>query len=210
MQVPTTSVIVIEDDPALLQELAARVTANPELRLLDTATDLDGARALLSCAPPSLVALDLGLPGGSGLSLVAPARQRGHSIVVHTVPEDDCTVFEALRHGAAGYLLKGDPTVDLVAGLLLMRDGGALVSPRIARKVLASFSQSLAPPPEAALLTARERSVLELFGHGCTYGEVANMLGMSVNTVRTHVRRAYEKLHVSSKLEAVSVLAGRR
>lgn len=207
MRAPTASVILVEDDRALLRELAARVAARPDLRLEGTASDLGGAARLLDTAPPSLVALDLGLPGGSGLSLVAPARARGHTVVIHTVREDDAAVFEALRQGAAGYVVKGDPSVDLVTGLALTRDGGALVSPRIARRVLASFASAPAISREEALLTPREREVMELFGHGSTYREVGDMLGMSINTVRTHVRRVYEKLHVCSKAEAVSLLA---
>lgn len=201
------SVILVEDDRALLGELVARIEASPDLHLAGAVSDLRSAASLLASAAPSLVALDLGLPDGSGLSLVTPARARGHTVVVHTVREDDGAVFEALRQGAAGYVVKGDATVDLVTGLVLTRDGGSLISPRIARRVLASFSAPPSVSAEEALLTPREREVMELFGHGSTYGEVAGMLGMSINTVRTHVRRAYEKLHVCSKAEAVSRLA---
>lgn len=202
------TVVLVEDDRVLLAELAALVGASQDLRLAGTASDLDEAARLVARAPPSIVALDLGLPGGSGLALVGPARERGHTVVVHTVRADDDTIFEALRLGAVGYVVKGDPTIDLVRGLALTRDGGALVSPRIARRVLASFSAPTASPAEASL-TVREREVMDLFGHGSTYREVGDMLGVSINTVRTHVRRAYEKLHVCSKAEAIALLARR-
>lgn len=202
------TVILVEDDAVLLSELAALVRASGDLELVGTASDVAEAERLLARARPAIVAMDLGLPDGSGLSLIGPARERGHTVVVHTVRADDDAIFEALRQGAVGYVVKGDTTVDLVRGLALTREGGSLVSPRIARRVLASFAS---PPTSAAAdaLTAREREVMDLFAHGSTYREVGDMLGMSVNTVRTHVRRAYDKLHVCSKAEAVSLLARR-
>jgi DNA-binding NarL/FixJ family response regulator len=201
------TVILVEDDAVLLSELAALVRASGELELVGTASNVAEGERLLARARPAIVALDLGLPDGSGLSLIGPARERGHTVVVHTVRADDDAIFEALRRGAVGYVVKGDTTVDLVRGLALTREGGSLVSPRIARRVLASFAS---PPASAAdVLTVREREVMDLFAHGSTYREVGDMLGMSVNTVRTHVRRAYDKLHVCSKAEAVSLLARR-
>jgi DNA-binding NarL/FixJ family response regulator len=108
--------------------------------------------------------------------------------------------------GAGGYLLKSDVVTGLTAALESLRTGGAPISPRIARLLVEHLVQ---PARDEALITPREREVVELFATGATYNEVARILHISVNTVREHVRHLYEKLHVNSKTEAVRMLQKR-
>ena len=216
-----TRVLVIEDDPIVRDELCAVVAAVPGFALAGSASGAKDALALFAASPPSLALLDLGLPDGSGLDLIEPARARGHQCIVITVHEDDPTVFRAIERGAAGYLLKAQGPSAVGEALEATRAGEAFVSPRIARRLLTFFrtrggERAVPDPPrdlprdDGASLTAREREVIELFSRGLTYAEVAGLFGISINTVRSHVRQSYEKLHVCSKAEAVTALLLRR
>jgi DNA-binding NarL/FixJ family response regulator len=123
--------------------------------------------------------------------------------VILTVFDDDAHLFDSLRAGAVGYLLKDDLFEHLLPSLDDVCAGGAPMSASIARRVLRSFRAPAEPAaPEEPALTPREVEVLGLLARGCTYDEVARMLAISPNTVRTYIRSTYEKLHVSSKTEA--------
>ncbi len=204
-----TSVLIVEDDPVLRHDLTAQVAAAEGFVCLGTAEDATAGRALIDASPPSIVLLDLGLPDGSGLDLIAPARCRGHQCLVITVHDDDRSVFTAIERGAVGYLLKSQGFSVLAEALAATRAGESFVSPRIARRLIAALGPPAAPHPSATL-TPREFEVIELFTRGLTYTEVARLCGISVNTVRTYVRQSYEKLQVSSKAEAVTTLLGSR
>jgi DNA-binding NarL/FixJ family response regulator len=125
--------------------------------------------------------------------------------------DDDDKVYQALSAGASGYLLKSDAAARVGEALGVLKEGGAPISPMIARRLLDDFRSRAAPRPAAsepapaeAELTPREREIIELFAKGATYEDVARILSMSVNTVRHHVRGMYKKLHVCSKAEAVT------
>lgn len=153
---------------------------------------------------------DLELRDGSALPLIPIAVARGMSVLVLTIWDDDVRVYQALAAGAGGYLLKGDASAGRVAEAIgVLVDGGAPISPTIARRLLDDFRlrapKAPAPTPDVALLTDREREIIELFAKGATYDEVASLLTLSVNTVRHHVRSMYRKLHVCSKTEAVTL-----
>lgn len=203
------SVLTVEDDPVLRGEIAAQIAAAPGFVDGGAAEDLRGALALIQSSRPSIVLLDLGLPDGSGLDLIAPARGHGHQCLVTTVHDDDRSVFTAIERGAVGYVLKSQGPSSLVDALAVTQAGESYVSPRIARRLLAALGPAPSPSP-ASTLTPRELEVIELFCHGLTYAEVARLCGISVNTVRTYVRQSYEKLHVSSKAEAVTTLLASR
>lgn len=208
MSTAAIPVLVVEDDPVLRQDLAEHIARCEGFVVGGAASDANDALALILAARPSIVLLDLGLPDGSGLELIAPARSRGHQCLIYTVRDDDRSVFAAIERGAVGYVLKSQSAPALTEALKATRAGESFVSPRIARRLLAALGAP-APVP-AAGLTEREQEVIELFSRGLTYAEVAKVCGISVNTVRTHVRQSYEKLHVNSKAEAVTTLLGRR
>lgn len=199
--------LIVDDDARIREALRFLVEGSGEIEVVGEAATIEGARALLARDTPDVVLLDLGLPDGSGVDLLNGMRAAGRApiAIVLTVFDDDTHIFDALRAGAVGYLLKDEIVHRLLPSLREALEGGAPMSPSVARRVLESFH--LAPPsqptaPEEAALTPREHEVVELIARGATYEEVGRMLGVSTNTVRSHIRRAYEKLHVSSKAEA--------
>lgn len=196
--------ILIEDDPrvrAAVRNLLSDVPSAP-YTWLGEADSLAAARALCARVRPDVLLLDLELPDGRGEDLLREFRTAYPSCValVLTVFADDGHVFEALRAGAVGYLLKEDIPARLRTSLDELAVGGSPMSPRIARRVLESFA---APRPLQATLTGREREVTELLARGLTYADVGVSLGITTNTVRTFIRSIYDKLQVESKTEAV-------
>lgn len=193
-------VVVIDDDP-LIRSAVRRLLSNSSFLVSDEAESIATARAMLRRDRPDVILLDLGLPDGSGLELLESIGG-DRRVVVLTASDDDHHVFEAFRAGAIGYLLKHELAGRLQSAVREALDGGAPMSPAIARRVLESFRR----PPQATdddELTAREREVIELIARGSSYDEVGLALDISTNTVRSHVRKAYEKLRVSSKSGAV-------
>jgi RNA polymerase sigma factor (sigma-70 family) len=204
-----TGVLVIEDDAVIRRELVARINADAELVVRAEAATVRGAQLAIEAADVRLALLDLHLPDGSGLQLLPAARARAIDVLILTISDADANVFGALAAGASGYLLKADALATVNDSLKDLRDGGSPISPRIARRLVAELRTRKSDErlsEEAALLTVREREVIDLFCRGATYAEVAQALGISINTVRQHVRKIYDKLHVSSKAEAVVAL----
>ncbi len=195
---------LVEDDPsicAVVRELLSAALGD-RYALCGVATTLAEGRALLRESSVELLLLDLGLPDGSGLDLLRElsTARPALSVLVLTIFDDDAHVFEALRAGAVGYLLKDELMDRLPMALDELRSGGAPMSPSIARRVLRSFAQPVEPLER--VLSEREREVVELLAVGATYNEIGRGLSISANTVRTHIRSLYEKLHVASRTEA--------
>jgi DNA-binding NarL/FixJ family response regulator len=201
----TSRVVVVEDDPVVRAEVAARILQSGELELAGEASTLAAARQLVARVRPAFAVCDLQLPDGNALTLLPELRAAGIAVLVLTVSADDVDVYRALACGAGGYLLKSDALDKVREALVSLRDGGAPISPRIARWLMDDFRARAAQEPtaETPRLTPREWEVVEQFSTGATYVEVGRALDMTVNTVRQHVRSLYEKLHVCSKTEAV-------
>lgn len=196
--------VLIEDDPgvrAAVRELLPQGSGAP-CACVGEAGTLAEARALCARTRPDVLLLDLGLPDGNGANLLRELRAQNLESValVLTVFGDDAHLFEALRAGAVGYLLKEDIPARLLSSLEELVAGGAPMSPSIARRVLGSFATHECAP---TILTPREGEVTELLAQGMTYAEVGTILGVTTNTVRTFIRAIYDKLHVSSKTAAV-------
>jgi len=213
--VPTLRVLTLEDDALVRGEIARAISTCAGFEVVGDAGTVAAAARLLEQFKPDLALFDLALPDGSALPLIARARAIGTDVIVLTVSEDADVVYRAIAGGATGYLLKGNVFAQVVEALRLVREGGASISPRIARRLFEDLRTRPKPPeppeppePEPPTLTQREREILELFSAGSTYREVAKMLEISVNTVRQHVRNLYEKLHVCSKTEAVIAARG--
>jgi DNA-binding NarL/FixJ family response regulator len=122
------------------------------------------------------------------------------------VQDDDDHLYQAICAGAAGYLVKGASPEQVVAAVCELYAGGSPMSPGIARRVLRALAERRAPAPEIERLTDREREVLEQLAQGYRYKEIADRLSVSLDTVRTHVRNLYDKLHVSSRTDALNKL----
>lgn len=209
-------VVVLEDDPVVRRSVVAQIEKSERFTVVGEAADFAAAEKLLATTDAKIGVFDIELRGGSTLTLMPLAVERGMSVLVLTIWEDDDRLYRALAAGAGGYLLKANATPSQVAESLgTLLDGGAPISPAIARRLLDDFrgrfppKREVAPTPDIGSLSAREREIIELFAKGATYDEVADLLDVSVNTVRHHVRSMYRKLHVCTKAEAVTLAYAR-
>jgi len=199
---------LVEDDPTVRELLHSYLCAQPEFACVLVAESAEALLAWLPDAvqPPQLILLDINLPGLSGLDALPLVRALAPQaeVVMQTVYEDTDNIFEALRRGASGYLLKSTPLPQLKAGLLDVALGGSPMSRSVARKVLNYFKPG--PLTLPTVLTAREREVVERLVEGQTEKQVATRLNLSLQTVHAHVKSIYRKLHVSSRSELLSRL----
>ena len=152
-----------------------------------------------------LALTDIQLPGKSGIDFTAWLKPLRPDIqfMVLSVYDDADNVFKALKAGASGYILKNTPATKLIESLQDLRRGGSPMSSQIARKVVSAFQQEITYIDAKEALSDREREVLQWLSKGYSYKEIAATLFISIETVRTHIRNIYEKLHVANKLEAL-------
>src|SRR5260370_37193913 len=198
-------VAIVEDHPRTREGLAALISGTQGYRTVGKFGSMEEALAKFEREPADVALADIGLPGMSGTEGVRKlkARYPALQILMLTVYADNDHIFESICAGASGYLLKDTPPTKLLEAISELKDGGAPMSPEIARKVVQMFQQ-VAPPKETdARLSTREIEVLKLLADGHVYKTAAETLSLSVDTIRFHVRNIYEKLHVHSKSEAV-------
>lgn len=201
-----TLVSIVEDDPEAKSRLEASIASQPWLAL--DAAYATGSEALLGLAAraPDVLLVDLGLPDMSGLEVIrwVAKRHPACDILVVTIFGDESHVMAALEAGARGYLLKGSLTHDIALDIRDVREGGSPLSPGIARQLLARFMPAEGEAcAKDATLSPREREILRTIAKGFSYAETARLLGITVGTVHTHLKRVYRKLAVNSKTEAV-------
>jgi DNA-binding NarL/FixJ family response regulator len=202
------NVALVEDDALLRDALAHAVEQDHALRLIGRYADAETFLAALRTNTPEVVIMDLNLPGISGIACTEQAKRIAPhlQILVCTVQDDDDSLFKALCAGATGYMLKDAPPERVAAAVKELHAGGSPMSAAIARRVIASFQKPKPKSKELDLLTERERQVLEHLAEGYRYKEIADRLFLSIETVRTHVRNLYDKLHVSSRTDALNKL----
>lgn len=207
---PMATVAIVEDD-AKTSRLLADLLAEAGFAAGPVCADAETARMLLVGARPDIVLMDIDLPGASGIECVR--RLKPHlprtQFVMITVYEDAENIYDALAAGAVGYLLKRAVATELAPALHDVLAGGSPMTSSVARKVVHSFQPTHHGVAEIEQLSERERQVLQLMAQGRLYKEIADMLGVSENTVRSYIRRIYEKLHVRSRMEAVAKLQPR-
>lgn len=206
----TTTVMVVEDDPAFLARFCRIVAQSPTLSLLAAVGDLASARRAIDRQAPDVLLTDLGLPDGSGIELIreTAARHPATDIMVISVFGDEEHVLASIEAGATGYILKDSLPEEFVGLIAELRAGGSPISPVIARKLLKRFQpkkEAVDPTPEPATsgLTPRESEVLALIAKGFSFGEIARLLEVSPHTITAHVKKIYQKLAVHSRGEAV-------
>lgn len=201
-------VLLVEDDLPTQQWLMELLNATDEARVVHACATVTEALAWLrSAQPANIVLTDLGLPDGSGLEVIREAcLSPGREVLVLSIFGDERNVLAAIDAGASGYILK-DGNLDAIRDHLeCLRTGGAPLSPRIARTLIRRTRKESGLQTEeegTPLLSERELEVLTGIGKGFSYAEVADALKITTNTVRTHVRKIYEKLAVNSRMEAV-------
>jgi len=204
------SLSIIEDQSDMRESLVECLGRAPGLRCVGAhASGEEGLRDIPG-ENPDVVLMDINLPGMNGIQCVARLKEHMPKIQVLmlTTYDDGDLIFDSLRAGANGYLLKNMPQRELVQAVQQVHAGGAPMSLQIARKVINHFHKAKSAS-ELEQLTARELEILRLLAKGHMYKEIADHLAISMSTVRTHITSVYEKLHVHSRTEAAMKLAGR-
>jgi DNA-binding NarL/FixJ family response regulator len=198
---------LVEDDDRLRADFVQLIDGSGDMRCVGAYPSAEAALADLPSQTPDVVLMDINLPGISGIESVRRLRTLipAAQVMMLTVFDDTTSVFESLKAGASGYLLKRASVSELLAAIRDLAEGGSPMSGVIARKVVQYFGQR-GPAPEVQTLTAREHEVLLALSRGEQYKEIAATLGVSINTVRRHIMAIYDKLHVHSRLDAVGKL----
>ncbi len=199
---------IIEDVDEYRNALQIMLNATPGFNCDHTYPNGETAIRDIPKHQPDIVLVDINLPGLSGIQVMERLKKEYPKIqyMVLTVFEDDDKIFNALSAGASGYLLKSTPPAKIMEAIRELHDGGSPMSAQIARKVVASFRQptrEIANPYEQ-MLTLREKEVLELLSKGKLYKQIAVELSVSLETVKSHCHNIYEKLHVTTKMEAIN------
>ena len=208
-QTTLTTVAVVEDDQRVRESLSVLIGGADGFACTGAYATGEAALENIPQAPPNVVLMDINLPKISGIECVQRLKVACPNLMVImlTVHEDDEMIFKALQAGANGYLLKRTPPGEILDAISEAHRGGAPMSSSIARKVIQSFHQEpskIAQGAELTALTSREREVLELLAKGYLYKEIAASFGIQFETVHTHVRSIYHKMHVRSRSEAVA------
>jgi DNA-binding NarL/FixJ family response regulator len=213
----TIQVALVEDDAGVRANLARMIDGSPGFRCQGAYPDALAALKGIPANRPDVVLMDINLPGMMGTECVRRLKSVAPTlpVLMLTVYDDSEQVFKSLMAGATGYLLKRTPKAKLLEAIREITSGGAPMSRQIARRVVQFFQEMQQAPeathraPEVKTLTEREEQVLAHLAKGHAYKEIADLLNISFETVRTHIRSVYDKLHVHSRTEAVLKYLGR-
>jgi DNA-binding NarL/FixJ family response regulator len=201
-----TTFSIVEDDSTLRGNIVDYLESTKMFRCLSGYSSAEEAVRRLPGDSPQIVLMDINLGEMDGIECVRQLKlgMAGSQFVMLTVFEDSEKIFNALAAGASGYLLKRQPPVKLLEALQDVLVGGAPMSASIARQVVNSFQGKFVTHGEDYNLSSRENEVLDCLAKGYIYKQIAQQLGISVDTIRTYIRRIYEKLQVKSRTEAVA------
>lgn len=199
------NICIVEDNVRLRENLKILLEGEPGFSVIGAFHSAEDALKKKPWDGADVLLADIDLPGMSGLDLIRRVVPEFPKLLImaYTIFEDRDTVFAAIRAGATGYLLKGSPPRELIESLRELYQGGAPMSPKIARKVLRELQDPEAQH-RAEVLTAREKGILSGISLGRSYKEIAEALSISPHTVHTHIKNIYEKLHATSRSEALS------
>jgi DNA-binding NarL/FixJ family response regulator len=204
------SVAIVEDNNDIRQALEQIIKSSGDYILAGSYTTGEEAIINLPLINPKVVLMDIGLGDGiNGIEVVRELKVTNPEILfmMCTIYEEDEKIFEALRAGASGYILKKTQPAKLLEGITELIQGGAPMSSQIASKVVAAFQNKSLPATFVSaldVLSKRENEILEMLSTGLLYKEIADKISISSETVRKHVYHIYEKLHVSNRIEAVN------
>ncbi|MCM2321655.1 MAG: response regulator transcription factor [Oligoflexia bacterium] len=196
-------IAIVEDNTVTRETLKLLLSGESAISEVSTFENAETALTELEGAAPDILLVDLDLPGMHGTELIRKVKQLHPpvNIMVYTVFEDRETVFAAIKAGASGYLLKGSSPRNLVESLFSLHQGGAPMSPKIARKVILEFQESV--NQEENPLSVKESTIVRCVEQGLTYKEIAERLSISPHTVHTHIKNIYEKLQANGRREAL-------
>jgi len=204
------SVSIVEDNRGTRESLKELLGRAQGLQCLGAYASGEEALRKIPEERPDVVLMDINLPGMRGIECVARLKARAPKtqVLMLTTYDESDLIFESLRAGAHGYLLKNTTPAELVQAVEQVHSGGAPMSMYIARKVVNHFQQIRQPSSEMEKLTRREHEILALLAKGYLYKEIGDQLGISITTVRSHLRQIYEKLHVQTRTEATARFLG--
>lgn len=196
-------VLIFEDNDFLRESLSSLIKLNDGYVLAGSRANVMSVKSDVQSVSADIILMDIDMPGMTGIEAVRTIRtfNSGIPILMLTVFDDNEHVFEAIKNGASGYLLKKHVTNRLFDAMEEALEGGSPMSPSIARMVITSMQT---PQANSYNLSPREKEILGLLSKGESYKMIANRLGISLDTVRTHIKKIYDKLHVHSQTEAVS------
>ena len=205
------NVAIVEDIDEIREALATLVKDTDELLCVHSFTNAEEALATLRHHPMDVVLMDIHLPGINGIECVRQLKQLHPQMqfLMCTIFQDDDNVFNALKAGASGYLLKGDEPQKIIASIKEIHAGGSPMNAQIARRIIETFQHQHNEVKEQAGLTKRELELVNLLSKGYRYKEIAGQLFISIETVRKHINNIYSKLHVQSRMDAVNKVFGR-
>jgi DNA-binding NarL/FixJ family response regulator len=204
------TICIIEDILDIQKGLQSIIEQDNRFLLLKCFDNAEEAIEQLPKIQPNVVITDINLPQKTGIDCVLEIKHDFPEIqfIMFTIYEDNDQVFEALKAGASGYILKNTSPEKIVDAIIELNEGGSPMSPKIARKVLSSFTTNITNPVNE-LISKREQEVLELLSKGFLYKEIADKLNITLSTVKRHLNHIYTKLQVQNKTEAVNKLYGR-
>lgn len=205
------TIAIVEDLAEVREGLKQFISLNPEFTILNTFRTADEALYDLPRLNPDIVIMDINLPGMNGIECIRQIKKKvpRTQFMMFTVYENDEKVFEALKAGASGYLLKNTGLLQLIEALKELHNGGSPMSANIARKLVSLFREEHADAEPATGLSKRENEILQWLSKGLLYKEIADQLGISIGTVRQHIHNIYEKLHVQNRTEAINKAFGK-
>ena len=203
-------VCIVEDLKEVREGMTSLLSLDEHFEILAAYPDAESAMEGLPAWQPDIVIMDVNLPAMNGIECIKRVKSlcKQTQFIMFTIFENDEKVFEALAAGASGYLLKQTPPHKIVESLIELSQGGAPMSTQIARKVIDKVRRN-ETNEATALLSARENEVLQHLAKGLLYKEIADKLSISVGTVRQHIHKLYEKLHVQNRTEAINKVMGK-
>lgn len=207
----TIKVSIVEDDNSIRETLRSLFEFEDGMEVFTVHSTAEDALLRSSDNCPDVVIMDINLPGQSGIDCVRQMSQhcRASQYLMYTVHDDDHRVFEALKAGANGYILKSSSPDQILEAVRELHQGGAPMSAHVARRVVTQFRPAPGKAFDSAQLSERENEVLELLAQGLLYKEIGEKLSITTGTVKQHIHRIYEKLHVQNRTEAVNRFFGR-
>ena len=203
-------VSIVEDNRGTRESLSELLGRAPALQCVGAHPTGEEALKQIPSERPDVVLMDINLPGMSGIECVKRLKELlpKTQVLMLTTYEESDLIFDSLRNGASGYLLKNMPPAELIQAVEQVHAGGAPMSMQIARKVVNHFQRIKQLNADAEQLTKREHEILALLAKGFLYKEIADQLGITLSTVRAHLHTVYEKLHVQSRTQAVVKFLG--
>ena len=205
------SIAIVEDLDVVRNGLKDFISLSTDFLVLGAFKTGEEALQKLPEIRPDIVIMDINLPGMNGIECIRQVKDKspGTQFMMFTVYENDDKVFEALKAGASGYLLKNTGLLHIAESVKELHEGGSPMSANIARKMVNLFRDTDKKTPFLDILSTREKEILQLLAKGLLYKEIAEQLKITTGTVRIHIHKIYEKLHVQNRTEAINKAFGK-